>query len=89
VEKHARKSERGADKKKLVAGFTTHGTNVTFLFISSKFQMTNIYYVYRFVTTNIIITILDIIHRPVVDLKPNSILFVCLYLAGKTLGLRY
>jgi hypothetical protein len=38
---------------------------------------------------NITITIVDIIHRPVFYLKLNSTLYVCLYLTGNTLLLRY
>jgi hypothetical protein len=38
---------------------------------------------------NITITILDIIHRPVFYLKFNSTLYVCSYLTGNTLRLRY
>jgi hypothetical protein len=38
---------------------------------------------------NITITILDIIHRPVFYLKLNSTLYVCLYLTGNMLLLRY
>jgi hypothetical protein len=38
---------------------------------------------------NVTITILDIIHRPVFYLKLNSTLYVCPYLTGNTLRLRY
>jgi hypothetical protein len=38
---------------------------------------------------NISITILDIMHRPVFYLKLNSSLYVCPYLTGNTLRLRY
>jgi hypothetical protein len=38
---------------------------------------------------NITITILDIIHHPVFYLKLNSTLWVCLYIIGNTLCLRY
>jgi hypothetical protein len=38
---------------------------------------------------NITITILDVIHRPVFYLNLNSTLYVCPYLTGNTLRLRY
>jgi hypothetical protein len=38
---------------------------------------------------HITITILDISHRPVLYLKLNSTLYVCPYLTGNTLRLRY
>jgi hypothetical protein len=38
---------------------------------------------------NITITILDIIHRPAFYLKLNSTLYICPYLTGNTLRLRY
>jgi hypothetical protein len=37
----------------------------------------------------ITITILDIVHRPVFYLKLNSTLYICPYLTGNTLRLRY
>jgi hypothetical protein len=45
--------------------------------------------IHHLININITITILDIIHRPVFYLELNSTLYVCPYLTGKTLHLRY